>query len=47
MKECDDYVLYDWNKADVVADKKKIEEFLTWEGEFNGRGKPTDGKIFK
>jgi len=47
--ECDDYELYNWTRADPndAATKKKIEDFLAWDGDFGGRGKPTDGKAFK
>jgi len=47
FKDCDDYELYNWKRADPKADKAKVEEYLHWEGDFGGRGKPTDGKSFK
>jgi elongation factor 1-gamma len=46
-KDCDDYELYTWTQAKLPEDKAKIEEYLIWEGDFNGRGKPADGKTFK
>jgi len=49
MKECDDYDLYEWSRAnlDDPKTKKLIEEYLAWEGDFDGRGKPHTGKTFK
>jgi elongation factor 1-gamma len=49
MTDCDDYELYNWTKVDVndAAQKQKVEESFSWEGDFNGRGKPADGKVFK
>jgi len=43
-----DYETYDWKKLDFNADstKKKIKEFLAWEGDFDGRKFKT-GKIYK
>jgi len=46
-RDCDDFELYNWTRADLKGDKNKIEEFLHWEGDFGGRGKPSDGKSFK
>jgi len=45
MKLCDDSVLYNWAKLDhtTADDKKKIEDFLAWDGftspQFSGQGK--------
>jgi len=43
-----DYETYEWKKLDFNADstKKKIKEFLAWEGDFDGRKFKT-GKIYK
>jgi len=48
VKECDDYVLYEWSKADLenADQRKKIDEYLAWAGDFEGR-KFGQGKIFK
>jgi len=48
MTNCDDYVLYEWKKADLnnEDDKKKITELFNWEGHFDGR-KFAQGKVFK
>jgi len=51
MKECDDYVGYDWVKADPndPATVKLIEDFWAWNGDFGGRGAGfhDQGKVFK
>jgi len=49
MLDCDDNVLYDWKKADIdnPADKKKINEFFAWAGDFDGRKFGDQGKVFK
>jgi len=43
-----DYDVYSWKKLDptVEADKKTVNEYLLWEGEFGGK-KFNQGKIFK
>ena len=41
-----DYESYAWKKLDPAADKKMIDEFFSWEGDFEGR-KFNQGKIFK
>jgi len=43
-----DYESYSWKKLDAKseADKKAINEYLLWEGDFNGQ-KLNQGKIFK
>jgi elongation factor 1-gamma len=43
-----DYESYDWTKVDPKAEstKKLIKEYLTWEGDFDGK-KFNQGKIFK
>uniref|UniRef100_A0AC35TNJ9 Elongation factor 1-gamma n=1 Tax=Rhabditophanes sp. KR3021 TaxID=114890 RepID=A0AC35TNJ9_9BILA len=43
-----DYESYEWKKLDVTneADKKTINEYLLWEGDFGGK-KFSQGKIFK
>ena len=43
-----DYETYDWKKLDYNSEdtKKKIKEFLAWEGDFDGR-KFNTGKIYK
>merc|ERR1712038_514021 len=43
-----DYDTYDWKKLDVSsdADKKKIQEYFAWEGDFDGK-KFQDAKVFK
>jgi len=46
MLDCDDTELYEWRRADPVADKTEIEEFLAWEGNFGGR-KFNQAKIYK
>jgi elongation factor 1-gamma len=52
MRECDDYETYSWKKADtnIEADRKLIEDYWAWNGEF--RGGPAlpfsdNGKVFK
>jgi len=49
MKECDDYELYTWTRLDPKDDKTKatVNEFFAWEGDFEGKGKPSQGKTFK
>ncbi|EGC32515.1 hypothetical protein DICPUDRAFT_49566 [Dictyostelium purpureum] len=32
MKDCDDSLVYEWKKLDVVADKQLIDNYLAWEG---------------
>jgi len=48
MLDCDDYLLYDWRKADPTneADKKLIEDYFAWSGDFGGR-QFKDAKTFK
>jgi len=48
MTSCDDYVLYKWTKADPenLEDRKKVEAFWSWSGDFGGR-KFNQGKTFK
>lgn len=43
-----DYESYDWRKMDATnpADKKIVEEYFKWEGDFGGK-KFNQGKIFK
>jgi len=43
-----DYDVYSWKKLDPKneADKKRVNEYLLWEGDFNGK-KFNQGKIFK
>jgi elongation factor 1-gamma len=43
-----DYESYDWRKMDPSsdADKKLVEEYFKWEGNFGGK-KFNQGKIFK
>lgn len=43
-----DYESYDWQKLDSKAEstKKIVNEYLLWEGDFNGK-KFNQGKIFK
>lgn len=45
MTDCDDSELYNWVRADE-KDKEKINAFLAWEGNFEGRTF-NQGKIFK
>jgi len=49
MVDCDDYELYTWKKLDHAdaAHRKMIDEFFAWEGDFEARGKPSEGKTFK
>jgi elongation factor 1-gamma len=49
LKEVDDFELYNWTKLDITnaEHKKTIEEYLHWEGDFGGKGKPADGKVFR
>jgi hypothetical protein len=49
LKDSDDYELYNWTRLDISnpEHKKTIEEYLHWEGDFGGKGKPADGKIFR
>ncbi|KAN0025806.1 hypothetical protein ACTFIU_000069 [Dictyostelium citrinum] len=49
MKDCDDSLVYDWKKLDVVADKAIIESYFAWEdkdGGFAGK-KFLQGKLYK
>lgn len=46
MRDCDDFELYEWTKADLVTQKEMVNEFLTWEGSFMGK-KFNQAKIFK
>jgi len=48
MKECDDYVHYDWTEADLNEPKQKklFEDYLAWDGDFDGK-KFNSGKVFK
>ena len=50
VKALDDYELYDWRRADInnADDKKMIENYFAWDGEFPAVGKAVNqGKIFK
>jgi len=51
MSDVDDYILYDWKKLDSKneADRKLIEDFFAWNGDFGGNRLPfhDKGKIFK
>ncbi|KAL6074491.1 Elongation factor 1-gamma [Balamuthia mandrillaris] len=52
MKECDDFATYNWRKADTTneADRKLIEDYWAWNGEFKGGPElpfSDNGKIFK
>jgi len=50
MKEADDWLLYNWKKANVdnASDKDLIEDFFSWAGKFGGKSLPfNQGKIFK
>jgi len=49
MTDCDDYALYTWAKLDAKdsAQHVMIDEYFAWEGEFGGKGKPEQGKVFK
>jgi len=49
MMDCDDYVLYKWTRADPEnpEDRKKVEEFWAWAGDFGGRKFSEQGKVFK
>merc|ERR1711976_580016 len=44
-----DYESYDWRKMDPDSeeDKKIINEYLLWEGDFGGKKNPADGRVFK
>jgi len=48
-KECDDYELYLWTPVDInnAAQRALVEDYLAWDGDFGGKGKPTEGKTFK
>jgi len=48
MLDCDDYLLYNWKKADLSndTDKKLIEDYFAWNGDFGGK-KFKDAKVFK
>jgi len=48
-KECDDYDLYTWTLVDIhnPTQRSLVEDYLAWDGEFGGKGKPTEGKTFK
>ena len=41
-----DYESYTWRKLDPEADRKMINEYLMWEGDFDGK-KFNQGKVFK
>jgi len=49
MKDCDDYDLYHWRKLDVdhPEDKKTVEEYFAWAGNFGGKKFHDQGKVFK
>ncbi|KAN0040702.1 hypothetical protein ACTA71_009040 [Dictyostelium dimigraforme] len=49
MKDCDDSLVYDWKKLDVVADKAIIESYFAWEDKEGGfAGKQfLQGKLYK
>jgi len=49
MKDCDDYELYSWRKADPdnEDDKKRIKELWAWAGDFGGKKFIDQGKVFK
>eukprot|EP01087_Luapelamoeba_hula_P002204 TRINITY_DN118_c0_g1_i1.p1 TRINITY_DN118_c0_g1~~TRINITY_DN118_c0_g1_i1.p1 ORF type:complete len:417 (-),score=89.03 TRINITY_DN118_c0_g1_i1:65-1315(-) len=51
MKDVDDYAHYEWRKADPAneADKKLVEDFFAWNGEFGGKYPAFNdkGKVFK
>jgi elongation factor 1-gamma len=51
MKEVDDYPHYEWRKVDHTneADKKLVEDFWAWNGEFGGKYPAFNdkGKVFK
>jgi elongation factor 1-gamma len=49
MTECDDCELYSWRKADIdnPKDKALVEDYLAWNGEFDGRVFKDQGKVFK
>jgi len=48
-KECDDYDLYTWTPVDInnAGHRTLVEDYLAWDGDFGGKGKPTEGKSFK
>jgi len=48
-KECDDFELYTWTLADHTnpAQRALVEDYLAWDGDFGGKGKPTEEKTFK
>jgi len=48
MKVCDDSELYNWSKLDLsnADDKKKIEDYLAWDG-FSSGHFSGQGKVFK
>jgi elongation factor 1-gamma len=49
MKDCDDYELYNWHKVDVdnADEKKKVDAYFAWAGDFGGKKFNDQGKIFK
>jgi len=49
MSGIDDFVLYEWTKADHSSetDRTKINEFWTWKGYFGGKLFQEQGKTFK
>lgn len=49
MKDCDDYELYNWHKVDVnnADEKKKVDAYFAWAGDFGGKKFNDQGKVFK
>jgi elongation factor 1-gamma len=49
MRESDDFSLYEWTKVDTndEAQRKKVNEYCTWKGDFGGRVFNENGKCFK
>jgi len=48
MTDCDDTELHTWTKVetDDAAVRKRLNEFWSWEGDFDGR-KFVQGKTYK